>query len=164
MGWVIAARAEAISSISKRLVPSKLGLDIFFMLVGFLALLLGISIIIFIILNGVPEGSQGLGVFPSIVLICTGVLGLFTSAANERTISNVRNKISIALHCNLHGNLGFQDGASGKESKKINRVSKFERIWLGSDVANTVDRLISELGYLDRRKRSKDEAGESEKI
>ncbi len=163
-GWVIAARAETISSIPKRLVPSRWGVDIFLAPLGSLAFIVGLSMVIAILWEGAPQDSQSAGVVPnSIILTVSGALILFTAASNEMTVSSVRNKISIALYRNLDGNREFQNGASSEKSIRIQSVGKFERLWLGPAVANTADRLISELRYLDCQERSKDGVSESVK-
>lgn len=164
-GWVIAARAETISSISKRLVPSKWGMDILFAVLGSLALIVGSSMLIALLWEGVPEGPQGEGMIPNSVFFTTmGVLGLFTAASNEMTVSSVRNKISVALYRSLDRNPEFQDATFNEKSIRFQSVGTFERLWLGPAVANTADRLISELRYLNRRKRSEDGASEGKKI
>lgn len=149
-GWGTAARAEAISSISKRLVPSKWGVDVFFVSLGSVAFIVGLSMVIALISGGVPEGSQGTSlVVNSIFFTFIGVLGLFTSISNEMTVSSVRNKISVALYCNFIGKGEIQDDSIKVKSERIQSVGKYERLWLGPAVANTASRLISELQQLE---------------
>ncbi|WP_143469939.1 hypothetical protein [Kocuria sp. WRN011] len=153
-GWLVAAQAETIANISKRIVRSQPFTEAMFLILGSASIVGGLFAL------AMSDGGDSWGMIAVFWLV--GALLIVLFAITDLTISKARDQITSALYDSVyHRDISEVDYTEDEQSFNGLELGKFRSQLLGPGVANNANRLIHELRNKNLREETENPANHS---